>query len=67
LDLLRGLSAGAVLFSHIDTFVASGRAFLPAFLGSTAVEMFMMISGFLMMWHFQVRREKGESWNSPKT
>jgi peptidoglycan/LPS O-acetylase OafA/YrhL len=67
LDLLRGLSAGAVLLSHIDTFVASGKALLPGFLGSTAVEVFMMISGFLMMWHFQVRREKGEAWDSPKT
>lgn len=67
LDLLRGLSAGAVLLSHIDTFVASGKALLPHFLGSLAVETFMMISGFLMMWNFLFRLDKGESWASPMT
>ena len=67
LDLLRGVSAAAVFLSHVDTFAAAGRKLLPAFLGSVAVEVFMLISGFLMMWHFLERKARGEAWGKVST
>ena len=51
LDLMRGICAFAVLISHVDALVAGGISVihLPFHLGSMAVEIFMFISGFLMM------------------
>lgn len=67
LDLMRGLCAFAVLLSHIGTFVSDGKPLLPSFLGTVGVQVFMLISGFLMMWHFQERRRMGELWGTSRT
>ena len=66
LNFLRGLSALAVLTSHTAAAVASGSQVAPN-CGSFAVDVFMLISGFLMMWHFSERVDQGEIWGRPKT
>lgn len=67
LDLLRGLSAAAVLFQHTAGLVSNGKPLLTFPVGGYAVDIFMFISGFLMMWHFYERRNRGETWSSSKT
>ena len=67
LNLLRGLSAWVVLFNHTATFVSSGKNLLSFNWGGLGVGVFMLISGFLMMWHFYERRDLGETWGSSKT
>ncbi len=67
LNFLRGLSAAVVLFNHTATCVSSGKNLLTFNWGGLAVDVFMLISGFLMMWHFYERRNRGESWGSSKT
>jgi peptidoglycan/LPS O-acetylase OafA/YrhL len=67
LNFLRGLSAAAVLINHTATFVSSGKNLLTFNWGGLGVDMFMLISGFLMMWHFYERRNRGESWDSSQT
>lgn len=67
LDFMRGLSAFAVLVSHVDSLIAGGESLLRIPLGSMAVQVFMLISGFLMMWHFLDRRERGDLWGNKET
>ena len=67
LDFLRGLSAFAVLISHTAASVSGTTSLLAFNWGALAVDVFMMMSGFLMMWHFYERRTLGESWGSSKT
>ena len=67
LNFLRGLSAAAVLFNHTATFISNGKPLLAFNWGGLGVEVFMLISGFLMMWHFYERRNLGETWGSSKT
>lgn len=67
LDFLRGISAATVLVSHTSNFVSSENPRLPFYWGSFAVDIFMLISGFLMLWHFYERRNLGESWTTSKT
>jgi peptidoglycan/LPS O-acetylase OafA/YrhL len=67
LNLLRGLSAAAVLIHHTATFVSTRKPLMTIDLGGLGVDVFMLISGFLMMWHFYERRNMGESWDSSKT
>jgi len=67
LDFLRGLSAAAVLITHTSAAVSGELPILAFNWGSFAVDVFMLISGFLMMWHFCERSSMGESWDSPKT
>lgn len=67
LNFLRGWSAAAVLFSHTANAISNGTPVVAFNFGSFAVDVFMLISGFLMMWHFSERREFGEDWTSPKT
>jgi peptidoglycan/LPS O-acetylase OafA/YrhL len=68
LDVLRGLSALAVLIQHTDTLVSStGRNIIHFALGSFAVDVFMLISGFLMMWHYYERSALGEKWTDSRT
>jgi peptidoglycan/LPS O-acetylase OafA/YrhL len=67
LDFLRGLSAATVLISHTSNFISSEKPLLPFYWGSFAVDIFMLISGFLMLWHFYERRSVGETWGTSKT
>ena len=67
LNFLRGLSAAAVLIHHTATFVSNGKPLITIDLGGLGVDVFMLISGFLMMWHFYERHNLGESWGSSKT
>ncbi len=65
LDGLRGIAALWVLLSHVQ--ILSGMRGLPILSwGSVAVELFMMLSGFLMAHHYIARREQ-EPWNRPRT
>ena len=67
LNFLRGLSAATVLFNHTATLISNGKPLLAFNWGGFAVDVFMLISGFLMMWHFYERRNLGETWGSSKT
>ena len=67
LNLLRGLSAFAVLFSHTASTVSGDHPLLSFNWGGLAVDVFMLISGFLMMWHFYERRRLGEAWGTSTT
>ena len=67
LNLMRGLSAFAVLFSHTAAIVSEDHPLVQFNWGSLAVDVFMLISGFLMMWHFYERRQRGEAWGSAST
>jgi len=67
LNFLRGLSAFVVLFSHTVNAVAGPQPLFAQTFGPMAVDVFMLISGFLMMWHFYERRHLGEEWGSSKT
>jgi peptidoglycan/LPS O-acetylase OafA/YrhL len=64
LDGLRGLASAWVLAHHIAVLNAVKLPILSD--GELAVELFMMLSGFLMMFHFALRRHR-EPWHSPKT
>jgi peptidoglycan/LPS O-acetylase OafA/YrhL len=64
LDVIRILAAWMVLAWHTSDYIGYR---LPIF-GSAAiaVDVFMNVSGFLMLFHFWERREK-EPWNEPAT
>ncbi|MDH0865357.1 acyltransferase [Mitsuaria sp. GD03876] len=65
LDGLRGLAALWVFLSHAQ--ILSGLRFLPVLSwGDMAVDLFMMISGFLMAHHFLDRRAR-EPWEAAST
>ncbi len=65
LDGLRGIAALWVLLSHVQ--ILSGMRGLPVLSwGSVAVELFMMLSGFLMAHHYIARREQ-EPWHQSRT
>ncbi len=63
LDGLRGVAALWVLLGH--TLVASGWR-LPVLTSPYAVDLFIMISGFLMAFHFHLRQDR-EPWPAPST
>ena len=67
LDLARGSMATLVFLSHAALFTGAvgDLRFLFRF-GGVAVEVFMFISGFLMMWHYLLRQTK-EPWETPHT
>jgi peptidoglycan/LPS O-acetylase OafA/YrhL len=67
LNLMRGLCAATVLFSHTADSISNGTPIVSFNFGSSAVDVFMLISGFLMMWHYCERQEFGEDWANPKT
>ncbi len=65
LDGLRGIAASWVLLSHVQ--ILSGLRSLPLLSwGSLAVDLFMILSGFLMAHHYILRR-KHEPWNTLNT
>jgi len=64
LDGLRGIAATTVLISHLAILNGLGRTFLAQ--GSLAVDLFMMLSGFLMTFHYYAR-EAREPWENSKT
>jgi peptidoglycan/LPS O-acetylase OafA/YrhL len=65
LDGLRGLAALWVFVSHVQ--ILSGLRQLPLLSwGDSAVDLFMMISGFLMAHHYLGRAE-AEPWRRPQT
>jgi peptidoglycan/LPS O-acetylase OafA/YrhL len=65
LDGLRGLAALWVFFSHVQ--ILSGLRPLPVLSwGDSAVDLFMMISGFLMVHHY-LGRVDVEPWARPRT
>lgn len=65
LDGLRGMAALWVLLSHIQ--ILSGmRSIAILSWGGLAVDLFMMLSGFLMTHHYLLRRDK-EPWEVPST
>jgi peptidoglycan/LPS O-acetylase OafA/YrhL len=65
LDGLRGLAALWVLLSHVQ--LLSGFRALPVLSwGGLAVDLFMMISGFLMAHHY-IGRARQEPWAAPRT
>lgn len=67
LDLARGSMATLVFLSHAALFTgAVGDLRMIFRLGGVAVEIFMFISGFLMMWHY-ILRQRSEPWEAPET
>lgn len=56
LDGLRGLLAIWVMFSHISQFVAGPGGIVTR--GGVAVDLFMLVSGFLMVWTVSMRESK---------
>lgn len=65
LDGLRGIAALWVLFSHVQ--ILSGVGYLPVFSwGDLAVDLFMLLSGFLMA-HNYIARKDDEPWHSSRT
>ena len=65
LDGLRGIAALWVLLSHVQ--ILSGMHWVPGLSrGDLAVDLFMVLSGFLMAHHYLLRREQ-DPWRSPKT
>ncbi len=65
LDGLRGGAAVWVLLSHVQ--ILSGLHSVPILSwGNLAVDLFMMLSGFLMAHHY-IERRNAEPWNSKKT
>jgi len=64
LDVIRILAAWMVVAWHTSDYVGYR---LPVFgSAAVAVDVFMNVSGFLMLFHFWERREK-EPWNEPMT
>jgi len=65
LDGLRGIAALWVLLSHVQ--ILSGLRAVPVLSwGGLAVDLFMMLSGFLMAHHYILRRNT-EPWDSSRT
>jgi peptidoglycan/LPS O-acetylase OafA/YrhL len=65
LDGLRGIAALWVLLSHVQ--ILTGMRGLPLLSwGGVAVDLFMMLSGFLMAHHYLGRRTR-EPWHQPHT
>lgn len=65
LDGLRGIAAVWVLLSHLQ--ILSGMRYLPVLSwGGLAVDLFMMLSGFLMAHHY-IERKQNEPWHAKKT
>lgn len=65
LDGLRGIAALWVFLSHAQ--ILSGMRGLPVLSwGGLAVDLFMMLSGFLMAHHYRLRRAR-EPWSRPST
>lgn len=65
LDGLRGGAALWVLLSHVQ--ILSGVKYIPVLSwGGLAVDLFMMLSGFLMAHHY-IQRKKAEPWESSRT
>lgn len=65
LDGLRGLASLWVLLSHIQ--ILSGARSVPVLSwGELAVDLFMLLSGFLMT-HNYLARKHSEPWDSPRT
>lgn len=65
LDGLRGGAALWVLFSHVQ--ILSGAPSIPLLSwGELAVDLFMMLSGFLMAHHYILRQSR-EPWEHPAT
>ncbi len=67
LDVLRGLAAFTVLFQHTESTLGGYTFSLLPFSANFAVDVFMLISGFLMMWHYYERSALGEKWTDPRT
>ncbi|HEX4985715.1 MAG TPA: acyltransferase [Burkholderiales bacterium] len=65
LDGLRGIAALWVFLSHAQ--ILSGAPYVPVLSwGGLAVDLFMVLSGFLMMHHYLLRRAR-EPWGHPST
>ena len=65
LDGLRGIAALWVFVSHVQ--ILSGMRYVPLISwGGLAVDLFMMLSGFLMAHHYLLRRAR-EPWEEPST
>jgi len=65
LDGLRGIAALWVFVAHLQ--ILSGLRYIPLLSwGGLAVDLFMMLSGFLMAHHYLLRRSR-EPWNEPST
>jgi peptidoglycan/LPS O-acetylase OafA/YrhL len=65
LDGLRGIAALWVFLSHVQ--ILSGMGFVPLVSwGGLAVDLFMMLSGFLMAHHYLLRQDR-EPWGQPAT
>jgi peptidoglycan/LPS O-acetylase OafA/YrhL len=65
LDGLRGIAALWVLLHH--TFILTGGRGMPVLSwGKLAVDLFMMLSGFLMAHHYMLRRA-AKPWGAPST
>jgi len=65
LDGLRGLAALWVFVAHVQ--ILSGLRYIPLLSwGGLAVDLFMMLSGFLMAHHYLLRRSR-EPWDAPAT
>lgn len=65
LDGLRGMAALWVVLSHVQ--ILSGLQSIPVLSwGGLAVDLFMILSGFLMAHHYSLRNDK-EPWNSLTT
>lgn len=64
LDGLRGMAAVWVIISHSLYLTSSNIKYLNR--GDIAVDLFMILSGFLMAYHYYMREGK-EPWTSPST
>lgn len=65
LDGIRGVAAAWVFLSHAQ--ILSGLGYVPVLSwGGIAVDLFMMLSGFLMAHHY-VLRQHAEPWGQPST
>lgn len=65
LDGLRGLAALWVFVAHVQ--ILCGVRYIPVLAwGGLAVDLFMMLSGFLMAHHYLLRRSR-EPWQAPAT
>ena len=67
LDVLRGIMPVLVLLSHAAIWTGAISSLKAVFLaGGLAVDVFIFISGFLMLWHY-LHREHREAWTSGRT
>lgn len=64
LDGLRGLAAVWVIASHSLDFTGANIKYIHR--GDIAVDLFMILSGFLMAYHYYMREDK-EPWHKPST